>query len=509
MKTTELRNWLLAHGAALLSMVFAGCVWLFYGLGHAYVLSHLELLQMFQWTTDYFRERIVAPGGFAQYLGEGLVQFFRLPWLGGGLMALLLGGLQRACWVAGGRRWLPLSLVPAVLLWALMADVAVLPTYAVALLAAVAACCAVRTTLRGLVAQVLFIPVFHHLFGTTVYVFALYTALCWMGTPSVRRVGAALLVLGCTALAVWASTFYTPWPIGRIFQGIPYYIYAGATPATLLGLMGLTAVLCWAVRTLGGKVRGLKPGMEQGVAVAMVAVAACWVGGLYRSPLHHTLEYDAMVRAQQWEKILEKARADGAGSPMSVCCTDLALAAVGQLPAQLFAYPQNSPEGFFMGLPEDYLSIITVADIFYRIGMPSEALRYYYDAQESIPNYNKSSQLTARMAEIEIVNGQYDVARKYLNALARTTFYRRWAAERLALIAQGDKAVEAHPEYGTLRRYRLKEDYMFQPNLLFANLEALCRQCPDNQMAAQYLQATMMLSQQKQLMNNPQRRRMR
>ena len=77
-------------------------------------------------------------------------------------------------------------------------------------------------------------------------------------------------------------------------------------------------------------------------------------------------------------------------------------------------------------------------------------------AQEAIPNYRKSARLTRRIIECEIINGNYKVAAKLLRRLQKTLFYRNWANQTMALLGN-EKAINRHPIYGKLRKYREKE----------------------------------------------------
>ena len=55
-------------------MIF--CFWLFL---YPFIPIVREMSQLFLWTGDYFVERIMIPGGLAQYLGEMIAQFFINP----------------------------------------------------------------------------------------------------------------------------------------------------------------------------------------------------------------------------------------------------------------------------------------------------------------------------------------------------------------------------------------------------------------------------------------------
>lgn len=52
------------------------CFWLFL---YPFIPVAREMSVLFLWNTDYLMERIVTPGGMAQYVGEDVAQFFVNP----------------------------------------------------------------------------------------------------------------------------------------------------------------------------------------------------------------------------------------------------------------------------------------------------------------------------------------------------------------------------------------------------------------------------------------------
>ena len=91
-----------------------------------------------------------------------------------------------------------------------------------------------------------------------------------------------------------------------------------------------------------------------------------------------------------------------------------------------------------------------------------------------------------RLAETNLINGEYDVARKYLQMLDKTIFYRPWAQQVLAML-DDETQIDAHPVYGTLWQFRLEDDFLFSED----ELDKICGQLfmhnQKNQMATQYL----------------------
>ena len=64
-------------------------VFLFWWLWHPEALSFQEQNQLFLWTGDYLWQRLGVAGGLADWLGEFVVQFFYVEWLGALVMAVL------------------------------------------------------------------------------------------------------------------------------------------------------------------------------------------------------------------------------------------------------------------------------------------------------------------------------------------------------------------------------------------------------------------------------------
>ena len=98
-------------------------MFLFWYVAYPQALSYQEQYQLFLWTGDYFLERVSVPGGFADWVGEFIVQFYYVGWLGALLLALLFVALQRLTARLLPKSWLLLSLAPVALLWWLMGDI--------------------------------------------------------------------------------------------------------------------------------------------------------------------------------------------------------------------------------------------------------------------------------------------------------------------------------------------------------------------------------------------------
>ena len=205
------------------------------------------------------------------------------------------------------------------------------------------------------------------------------------------------------------------------------------------------------------------------------------------------MQYDFMARYQQWNRILATANAEKPNNQIGVTVQNLALGMHGMLADHLFEYNQNGIAGLLPDIQRDATSPLPTAEAFYQLGMIYAAQRTVFEAQEAILDFQKSARCYKRLAQTNLINGSYEVARKYLMALQKTLFYRDWANETLSLLGN-EEAIAKHPEYGRLRQFAYDKDFYFGDHLTPETLERLFFSNTDNRLAFEYLKAYYMLT---------------
>ncbi len=103
--------------------------------------------------------------------------------------------------------------------------------------------------------------------------------------------------------------------------------------------------------------------------------------------------------------------------------------------------------------------------------MVNVSMQNFFEAQEAIPNYRKSARMTKRLAELNIINEDYDVAKKYLKILSKTLFYKEFAQNKLANIEK----FKENKFWASVAANRLTKDFLFsyaEPDQLFGLLFA-------------------------------------
>ena len=501
MKNLMIKSW-----KPLLSLLFGVAVVIFWSVPYMSGLCFQEQYQMFLFDTNYFLERIVLPGGLADYISEFLVQFYYMPVLGGAIIALLLIGIQAVVWGLmkqyGARHDFPgylLSFLPSIALWCAMGDQNVLLSFVVALFGALLMGW-IHNRFHNRLVKVVFelvsTALVYWFLGPVVF---LYAALMIGDTLMkgkqnghiLSSLGYSACLLILTVAWILLTTQSLQYPLYRIFSGLNYYRYPGTVSPLALGVMIWTVVVVFFGMIPDGHawIKKLQQSKVVMVLAYVLVIVASWFGikASFDAMTYDLIDYDFLVRTEQWDKIIEKAEKKPATTPLSVSCVNLALSQKGQLADRLFEFYQNGGEGLFPTFTRDMISPVSTAEIFFRLGMVNDAERYMFEAQEAIPNYRKSARLTRRIIECEIINGNYQVAAKQLRRLQKTLFYRNWANQIMALLGN-EKAINRHPVYGKLRKYReKKQDFLFSDREMDQMLGLLFLNDNHNKMAYEYL----------------------
>ena len=501
MKNLMIKTW-----KPLLSLLFGVAVVIFWAVPFVGGLCFQEQYQMFLFDTGYFLERIVLPGGLADYISEFLVQFYYMPVLGGAIIALLLMGIQAAVWGLmkqyGARHDFPgylLSFLPSIALWCAMGDQNVLLSFVVALFGALVIGW-IHNRFHNRLVKVVFelvsTALVYWFLGPVVF---LYAALMIGDTLKnaqqkdsiLSGIGYSVCILVLTIAWILLVTQTLQYPLYRIFAGLNYYRYPGAISPLPFVVM-VWAVVIPFLGMIPCHRKSLQKLQQSKVVIVLsyvLVIVASWFGikASFDEMTYDLIDYDFLVRTEQWDKIIEKAEKKPATTPLSVSCVNLALSQKGVLADRLFEFYQNGGEGLFPTFTRDMISPVSTAEIFFRLGMVNDAERYMFEAQEAIPNYRKSARLTRRIIECEIINGNYQVAAKLLRRLQKTLFYSNWANQTMALLGN-EKAINRHPVYGKLRKYReKKQDFLFSDREMDQMLGLLFLNDNHNRMAYEYL----------------------
>lgn len=462
------------------SVLFLVIIFLFWLVCYPQWFNYHEQNQLFLFTSGYFLKEITVAGGLADYIGEFIVQFYYITWLGAFLLSLLFVALQRLVWRVMGKctgALYPLSFIPPLLLLWHCGDIDVLLSYAVALILSLAAAYAIGKRCRW--ADVLLIPLLYWAVGPVVWVYVVIRIIRggWKDAWKAAYLPALQIVA--------YSELLEQYPLESVMWGINYYRIPMQAPALQFVIPVSVMTVAWIGRHR--QVAGMKRRRTVFASVAVVAVALFFVAvkSGYDSDVYALVRQDYLVRNERWTDIIKEAGEHQVATAFSSECVNLALAMTGQLAERMFSFYQSGEDALIMPRVRDCMSNLPTAEAFYRLGMVNSAKRYFFDIQQSIINYRKSGRCTKRIAECDIVNGKYDLAAKHLRLLKSSLFYSSWAKEAETYL-HDEARINAHPVWGKMRRLRYKDDFLYNYGEIEKMLGLLFVNNPDNKMALEY-----------------------
>ena len=477
-------------------------VGLFYGLLYPYHLHYYEQMQMFQFSSQYFWETVLVPGGLADYLGRFLTQFFHITWAGALIMALLYGIVYLTSWLAvrnglsGQNRlfWTILLLLPIRFLWINGCDENAMPALWIAFASSLLAVYVLKKigndTLRRGVALLAFIVLYAVVGPLSVVLMALMALYELRRDDGLRWVW-ALVFVGVAVILPQVAHRIVNWPLENLYKGIHYFRFTQVQLPYIWVAAGLIVVIDLlshlAERFLKGKEVVNSYVLGLGTLALMALLIFVGVKRHYRPNNEVMLMYDDMVLNERWDDILDAAKKRTPKHPACVQCINLAMAMKGKMGDLLFRVPQSDSGALLPEFSINFSRPLTAGQIYLNLGWTNTAQRFVYEAQESIPDTEKSARCYKLLAQTHLARGERALAKKYLKKLQKTLFYDDWANETMALANNPDpKTLAQHPFYGQLMRGAVKEDYFFSPDMM-AMLGNYCTTTPHNHIATQYL----------------------
>ena len=431
------------YGPIGLSVLVGIGIFLFWAIGYPHALSYQEQNQLFLWTWDYFTERLSVAGGLADWLGEFIVQFYYIPWLGSLLIALLFVALQRltACLLPKGL-WCLLSLAPVALLWWLMGDINVLLSLPVAIVLALAMAVVVGKVGKvGVLGELGMIPLGYWLIGPAVWIYVVVRVV----QQGWRHLWSPVWLV---AIQVASYAWLLPqWPLQQVMTGLNYYRIPLQYPQ--------------------------------------------WKG--YDADMYELIRLDYLTRNEQWDEVISRAEQHEVRTAFWSNCVNLALSQKRMLAERQFDFYQSGGDALIMPRMRDQTSNLPSAEAFFRLGLINSAQRYMFDIQESILNGRKSGRCTKRIVECMLINGHYQTARKYIDLLKKSLFYCNWAEEAERCLGK-DAMIDRHPVWGRLRQLRFKNDFLFSYDEKEKIFGLLLMDNHDNKMALDYFIAQLLLN---------------
>lgn len=409
-------------------------------------LIETAALTPFYTTTSFIADMMSMPCGFVGYIASMMQSCFAMPWLGALLLTLLLVALaesmRRVFKVSAA--WSGLCLIPSFMLILNYTEVGymlwLVKTPALAFTMPLGMLISIGLTATAMVFHklwiklvliVLYATVGYWLFGLFGLLACLFVVLPIIAEAIRTRQWKHLsIILGILLLAlVLPRVMYGQGLFAMRVQdiyvaGLPDYIWNDAErylyyPALVaIAFCLLLSTTLFTQKNIVCLIASL---------IGMIVAAICLFNYTYRdSNFFDTLEQKQALEQGDYERVLDIARtAETPPTRIQVMLTREALWQTGQAGDKMFAYPDgdtpcNSPRQF------QYMRLLCGRLFYYLEGKVNYAYRW---CMEDMVEYGRRPDYLCYMVKCALINGEWKLADKYLDALDHTLWYKDFATK--------------------------------------------------------------------------------
>ena len=448
------------------------------------LLWKVQHYNLFLYSSLFFKQQMIVPGGMLSYVGAFFTQFFFHPWMG---VVLLCGWWLLLTWVTKrtfriADRWNALALLPVAILLVSNMDLGYwhymlklkgyffVPT--IGTTAAVSLLWAFRKLPDRLWLRLGFLFVVtaigYPLLGAYVLA-AVFLMGIWTWRLSKNHTQNAVIslvaLLGIAAIPLFCYRFVyyqtnlddvyrVALPVFSISEDYPDFYY----PYYALALCFLALVL---VNLSGETAKKRKPIWTWAIQAVILVLMFLGVKHFWYKDanFHHELTMQRCIDNLDWEGVLkEGAKQEGQPTRAIVMMHNLALSRLGRQADEMYNFPKgskksNTPIPIFMYKVAGRL-------IYYHYGLLNECHRMC--VEEGVERGWKP-ELLKYMARCALLNGEPQAARKYLNLLRQTQFFDDWADNFLMLVDNPGQ-ISQDPETGPVTHMMHYDDYLGADN---------------------------------------------
>jgi hypothetical protein len=465
-----------------------------------YIFFYQEKSSLFIFSPDFLYENLHQPGGFLVWLGKLFTSFYFYPLVG----AILLSGLitlvailvfRIIILLAGGNN-LFIPFIIGVSVFFLHTDYRFFLFNTLGFLLQLTflmTALRYRTVLKGWL-PVLLTPLFFYITGGFFWIFLL-SMTCNLGFYRENRGWLRTIALWLIFLVTfYISKEFLFYQSGKTLMAFPFTILN--TGSQLILFLIVACVISVLPLISGIKIR--LPWMSGrscstiSLLTSVTLVIVIFIIGIERFD-NKTKQYfyvDKLFCEDKYNEIIDYNTLNQTENILTLFLNNIALSETDRLDDLLFHFPQNK-DGKTLFLKWEMVNEILDRGgyFYYTIGMINEAHRWAY---ENMVMNGHSPEGIKMLIKTDLINGNYEVASRYINLL-RSTFFYRDEASRFEKMLFSDALVESDKELGRKRRTRIKNDFFSITDNPYINIEMILGSDSLNRKAFEYKMAFMLL----------------
>ena len=488
----------------IFNVLFTGSLFiiyfLYFSIFNRYHIIYLEQNQLFLFDIEYLTDHFTMPGGLPLYIGRFFTQFFISP-LSGALIITLNALAVYVLTINIYRKHNFVSIISAIIpVWLLLilqsnelftldqsiGSVLTLSFFAIYI--------SFSKSSHRYIFYFTAWPVFYFLSGgfsiPAIFLCILHELI--FKKQKNRYITSVLMIIsGILIPLIFANTFfYIP---GKLIFTYPIFLNLHS-----IFLFALILLYVWYPMILFfifplTKSKYLKQTLKPGYLTRMIStflIIALMGFTVYRFAYNQRTELmlgiDHHIQQADWGKVLNLSDRYPDINSLVIYYTNLALYKSGLLSDRMFSYPQIGANGLRLRW-ERNLNLFFGGEIFYYLSYTNEANRWAFEAMVA-KGLNPRS--LKRLVITSIINGESEIAKKYIHKLNHTLFYRKWSLKYKDYLSDPSGAFK-DPEIS--RNLELMVHSDFTSNAYNLNLENLLINRPENKAAYEYYMASLLL----------------
>ncbi len=475
-----------------------------------YILYFQENQTLFLFTGEYLHKYLLKPGGPLEYIARFLEQFYAGRITGSVIVSVVLTlpaiMLYRINKLLGPGNCfsLPLLIVPSLLLMVMQTNYYHMMEYNLGFVTVLVLYLALVSYggRLNIIVKLILVPLIYYLTGAY---FMIFLGVCLVHNLFIEK-GKERFVHSTFIMVTAVLSFLLFWKI--IFLQPVQQIILSPLPllenpfyrAVFVFLTGYV-VFYPAISRASGKIKIRRFNRRRIYPVVttliLTAAAVYSVLKIYNPQTARVVELEKLVFTGKFEEAARLHEKKPSRNLIGQYFYNYALSESDQLCDRLFSGRQDFSAGALV-LPWGGEHLNRGGYFYYSVGLINEAHRWAY---EEMVVYGYRPQNIKMLARTSIINGDYRMARKYLNILRKTIYYRKWAKEYKKL-ADDPELIKVHYDLGPRVDLVPENNFFIQFNEPQNNLPYLLEGNPENRRAIEYYLAALLMTKQVEIIVN-------
>lgn len=471
----------------------------FYG---DYILFYQEKSSLFIFSSEFLKVNLHQPGGFLIYLGKFFSTFFYYPLAGAFIIAATISFISflssRILKSLSGRDSIIIPLVIGLVLYFLQTDYRFFYFNNFGILLQLLVFWITIRYLSHSMRWILlvFIPVWFYLTGSFALGYSILLTFYYALRKDNREILIVIAIWILNLLTLYISKEYLFFQPAHVLLRFPFsQLETGNQQLIFIGLSSFIALipLFALIKIKINFKSNFKPSpLSKQLLYSFFIVSGIVAVGVLRfdKKIKQYFHVEKLFYHEDYKEINRYIAANPSTNILTIFLNNISLCENGKLNDQLFSTMQ-SPDGQTLFLKWEMVGEVLRRGgyFYYTIGMVNEAHRWAF---ENMVMKGHSPEGIKMLIRTDIINGNYDVASKYINILKNTIFYRKEAASFEKLLFNED-AINKDSDLGSKRKISLETDFFAITDDPYINIERILINDSLNAKAYEYKLAYLLL----------------